>query len=65
MLLRRKRVRVHLKDDNNSIEGLRMRRWPEFVVGVPKLITSEGTIEVSSPLIAIPRSNVSCYEVIE
>ena len=65
MFKRRKRVRVHLKDDDRSIEGLRMRRWPEFVIGVPKLITGEGPIEVASPLIAIPRSNISCYEVIE
>lgn len=66
-MTRKKRVRVHLKDDLPSVEGLLVsRRHDEYVVALPKLIVdvSQNPAELASRLLAIPKANVAFYEII-
>lgn len=67
-MTRKKRVRVHLKDDAlPSIEGLLIsRRHDEYVVALPKLIVDATQVpaELAARLLAIPKANVAFYEII-
>lgn len=63
----KQRVRLHLKDDLPSVEGLLMRkRGSEFVVARTSLITAPhaNPAELASRELVIPRENVAFYEVL-
>ena len=70
MFLRRKRIRVHLVDGPGmqlpSVEGLRVRRFPELVVAVPALWTNpqRDPDQLDAKHVCIPRERVAFYEVL-
>lgn len=67
-LKRRKRVRLHLLEENlPSVEGLLVgKRGREYVVALPQLIVSADAAPdvLASRLLAIPRERVAFYEVL-
>lgn len=65
-MILKKRVRLHLKEDLPSVEGLLVsRRNGEYLIGVPKLIT-DTTLQPAElvGMLAVPKANVAFYEVI-
>lgn len=61
---------MHLMDQPGmtlpSIEGILKRRWPEYVIAVPALLTAVGRDpdQLESRHVAVPRERVAFYEVL-
>ena len=65
--MRKRRVRLHLVSgdaDLPSIEGLLLRRFPEYLIAVPALVRADPMppAELGARQVAIPRSRVAFYE---
>jgi hypothetical protein len=66
MVLAKKRVLLHTKD-GRSIEGLLLRRKPEFALGLAELVhlvEGETTKNQVDGVVKVPRENVSFYQVL-
>ena len=70
MFRRRKRVRMHLMDAPGiqlpSVEGLLMRRFPEYVISVPALWSNpqRDPDQLEARSVNVPRERVAFYEVL-
>ena len=68
MLRRRRKIRMHLMDERDSqlpsIEGMLVRRWPEYEIAVPRLLFAAGAnpSDLESRSVLVPRQRVAFYE---
>ena len=68
MLRRRRKIRMHLMDERGSqlpsIEGMLVRRWPEYEIAVPRLLFAAGAnpSDLESRSVLVPRQRVAFYE---
>ena len=67
-MLRKRRIRMHLLDERGSqlpsIEGILLRRWPEYEISVPRLLFAPGAnpSDLDSRSVVVPRQRVAFYE---
>lgn len=70
MMLRKKRIRMHLMDEKGSqlpsIEGLLVRKGAEYVIAVPRLLFATGAepAELESRSVVVPRNRIAFYEIL-